>query len=270
MEIEKSNNEILCPEKLEKLNEKELKILSDEKNDIESKKNSYLISKFRKTSNDSLETLSTKAFAIEEEELTPIKTFTPKIIIWSENIITKKMTRKVTINRADCIRKRIKTHYNQFLLKYINKEISTYFPNLCFMKLSQNFISDVKIESNKFFLNLKLKEIFSKEFIGSRNFSHNKEVLNTIEKSENQVLIVLLNKTYSSFYSDYLISDFYEKNLAKLKGKEGEYYMTLFKSHSLDLIDYYKKGTPYRRKSNLQQEFDLCSQYSGSIDNSFS
>jgi len=224
-----------------------------------------LFNSFRKTSDDSLQSLST--VFIEESELNPIKTFTPKIIIWTENIITNKLTKKVTINRADCIRKRIKTHYNQFLLKYLNQQISAAFPNLSLMKLSQNFISDVKIESNKHYLNLPLKEIFNQEFNGSRNYLNNKTVLDSILNSNEIELKALLERTYSSFYSDYLVSEFYEKDLVKLKEKEGEFYMNLFKSHSKELINYYKKGIPYRRKSSPsitphQQEYEICSESS--------
>ena len=78
------------------------------------------------------------------------RTFSPHIIISStlseSEYSCQKKKRKGTVNRADCIRKRIKTHFNQYLLKVLNRKINTAFPNLTLGKLSQRFIADVKIE----------------------------------------------------------------------------------------------------------------------------
>lgn len=160
----------------------------------------------------------------------------------------KACSQKATVNRADCIRKRIKTHFNQFLLKHINEIVHKFLPNLSFGKLSQRFIADVKIESNKKFFVLPLNQIFTINFSGSKNQTNNKQVCKEIYNSNNEELIKLLDEPYCNFFNDYLESDFYINDLKKFIKKEGEYYTSLFKKYSSELVDYYKKGIPYKRK----------------------
>lgn len=204
-----------------------------------------LTPQFRKSSNYSMTSLV-------EEELEQTKTFTPKIIISStENFIpSRKLGKRGTVNRADCIRKRIKTHFNQFLLKYLNSKVQAKFPLLGLGKLSQCFIADVKIESNKKYLSLPLRDVFSLDIQGAKNQENNKHVLKAVDTSEDTDLITLFNEPYFSFYHKYLTSDFYNNDLKKFIKKEGESYVNLFKKYSYELIDYYKKGTPYRRRSS--------------------
>lgn len=174
--------------------------------------------------------------------------FCPQIII-SNDEIKKKLSRG-TINRADCIRKRIKTHFNQFLLKKVNEKINHSFPSLSLGKLSQKFVADVKIESNKYFIDMPIKLVFLKEFKASKNLSANKIVIDTIFESNNQELKDFMSLTYGNFFNDYVESDNYLNDLRKFHRKEGKEYTQLYKKYSIELIDYYKKGIPYKRKGS--------------------
>jgi len=224
--------------------------------------------KFSKTSKFLLNSLN----IIEDEESDSIKIFKPKIIISSssieEDLICKKMSidtlelerertkTKVTINRADCIRKRIKTHFNQFLLKHTNQKIKESGINEFMGKLSQKFIADVKIESNKNYLDLTLKDIFVMNLEGSKNLEKNQKIIQKIREKNHEMLVNYFNYSYAHLYDLYLESDHYKSDLIKLLSKEGEFYTNLFKKYSQELIEYYKRGTPYKRKSFCKESMD--------------
>jgi hypothetical protein len=174
--------------------------------------------------------------------------FCPEIIILYDEI--KKKVKRGTINRADCIRKRIKTHFNQYLLKKINNKISTVFPSLSLGKLSQKFVADVKIESNKYFIDMPIQLVFQKDFKSSKNLCENKAVINTIFESNSQELIEFMSMSYGSFFNEYVNSDDYLNDLKKFHRKEGNEYAQLYKKYSIELINYYKNGIPYKRKGS--------------------
>lgn len=174
--------------------------------------------------------------------------FSPKIIISADTTPIKADRKKVTLNRADCIRKRIKTHFNQYLLKVINRSISRKFPKLSLSKLSQQFIADVKIESNKKYIDLPIKEVLTEEFKGSRSHLDNQQIINTIFESSEEELKQLLKLPYSEYFALYIKSDHYINDLKKFAKKEGEGYSSLYKKLCHELIEYYKNGVPYKRK----------------------
>lgn len=194
------------------------------------------------------EASSSKEYFFTFSESNSIRKFCPKIII-SNDEITKKVDKR-TNNRADCIRKRIKTHFNQFLLKKINERINNSFPSLSLGKLSQKFIADVKIESNKYFIDMPVKLVFLKEFKASKNLSSNKIVIDTIFKSNNQELKDFMSLSYGKFFNDYVESESYLNDLRKFQRKEGKEYTQQYKKYSIDLVEYYKNGTPYKRKGS--------------------
>lgn len=190
------------------------------------------------------------SFTITEYEPTFTRTFKPKILISAsaECSQVKQLRTKVTVNRADCIRKRIKTHFNQYLLKLVNKHISKKFPRLTIAKLSQQFIADVKIESNKNYINLPIKKVFTEKFPGSESHKTNQHSIDSILQSGEEELKQLLELPYGHFFNLYLKSDTYQNDIRKFSRKEGENYSNLFIKYSAELIDYYANGVPYKRK----------------------
>lgn len=182
----------------------------------------------------------------EESHDQNCKRFTPKIII---PLSSKNPSKKVSVSRSDCIRKRIKTHFNQYLLKTLNSEISKHFQELSLGKLSQKFIADVKIETNKIFINLPLSDIFTTEFKGSKNFTNNKFVIEKILGSEFSDLKSTISKPYHRYFEYYLKSECFAKDLEKFNKKEGKDYCLLVRKFSLDFIDYYTHEIPYKRRT---------------------
>lgn len=203
---------------------------------------------------------------ISEETINSSKVFTPVVLIKEHKRISKlKKLGKVkqkngskgldlpssTVNRADCIRKRIKTHFNNFLLKHLNAIIKSKLPHLRIklQKLSQRFIADVKIESNKFYLGLPIREIYCMDFKEAFNVQNNRLLYSMLTTEENsKEILELFEKPYAHFYEIYLKSEFYASDLKKFHRKEGEVYVKEFQKHSEELMLYYRNGIPYKRR----------------------
>lgn len=162
------------------------------------------------------------------------------------NTSKNKFMIKTTLVRADCIRKRIKTHFNQYLYRTISRKLQQYSIDVSLCKLSQKFIADVKLESNKLIINKSIKEIFSTDF-ENKNKCPNKKLFDSISSLNNKELNDYFNKSYSSFFAEYLNSEDFLRDSIKLKEKEGIEYYSQFIKFSKENIEYYEKGIPYRK-----------------------
>ena len=149
---------------------------------------------------------------------------------------------KITLKRLDCIRKRVKVCFNNFLLSYLNNQIKSEGFNYALSKLHQNFVADVKIQSNKIYFGMKLKEIYSLKFDENKN---NFNIINKIFETNNFKLISLFNQTYREMYDLYISSDSHKKNIEKFKLKESQEYSFNFKQISEEMANYYLNSIPY-------------------------
>lgn len=193
-----------------------------------------------------------KFFTTTEPNNTTRK-FSPQIIISANSMQTAarmktKRSKKSTLNRADCIRKRIKTHFNQYLIKTLNRKINMIFPYLSLCKLSQKFIADVKIESNKQYISQPVRDVFTTDFAETKSTLNNKSVVDVITSSENTELKALISRTYGEFFSDYLKSESFFSDVKKFMKKEGENYSLLYRKYAFELVEYYKNCNPYKKK----------------------
>ena len=105
-------------------------------------------------------------------------------------------------NRMDCLIKKIKT-------KYINAihEAIKYCVNLNINKLPQYFITNIKIEYNKMYLNKTVEEIYTEfNILPSLNELINK---NLIKKNKKELLIELMNSSLKDIYQYYYYLHFY-------------------------------------------------------------
>jgi hypothetical protein len=140
-------------------------------------------------------------------------------------------------NRMDCLIKKIKT-------KYINAihEAIKYCVNLNINKLPQYFITNIKIEYNKMYLNKTVEQIY-KEFniLPSLNELINK---NLIKKNKKELLIELMNSSLKDIYQYYLTSDLYKYHRLYIIKKEGENIGKLYDYVAMNICKYflYNKG----------------------------
>ena len=140
-------------------------------------------------------------------------------------------------NRMDCMIKKIKT-------KYINAihEAIKYCVNININKLPQYFVTNIKIEYNKMYLNKTVEQIY-KEFniLPSLNELINK---NLIKKNKKELLIELMNSSLKDIYQYYLSSDLYKYHRLYIIKKEGENIGKLYDYVAINICKYflYNKG----------------------------
>ena len=148
-------------------------------------------------------------------------------------------------NRIDCIVKKVKT-------KYINAihEAIKYCVNLKIDKLPQNFITNIKIEYNKMYLNKTVEQIYTEfNIIPSLNELINK---NLIKKDRKELLIHLMNSSLKDIYQYYLISDLYKYHKRCIIKKEGENSGKLYDYVARNICNYfiYNKGNKSSYNNN--------------------
>ena len=156
-------------------------------------------------------------------------------------------------NRMDCLIKKIKT-------KYINAihEAIKYCVNLNINKLPQYFITNIKIEYNKMYLNKTVEEIYTEfNILPSLNELINK---NLIKKNKKELLIELMNSSLKDIYQYYLTSDLYKYHRLYIIKKEGENIGKLYDYVAMNICKYflYNKGNKkiinYKKnKSNVSK-----------------
>lgn len=140
-------------------------------------------------------------------------------------------------NRMDCIIKKIKT-------KYMNgiHEAIKYCVNLKINKLPQYFITNIKIEYNKMYLNKTVEQIYTEfHIIPSVNELINKKL---IKKGKIGLLINLMNSPLKDIYQYYLQSDLYKYHRKCVLKKEGENSAKLYDYIAENICKYflYNKG----------------------------
>ena len=148
-------------------------------------------------------------------------------------------------NRIDCIVKKVKT-------KYINAihEAIKYCVNLKIDKLPQNFITNIKIEYNKMYLNKTVEQIYTEfNIIPSLNELINK---NLIKNDRKELLIHLMNSSLKDIYQYYLISDLYKYHKRCIIKKEGENSVKLYDYVARNICNYfiYNKGNKSSYNNN--------------------
>ena len=166
-------------------------------------------------------------------------------------------------NRLDCIVKKVKTKY----LNAIHEAIK-YCVNIKVGKLPQYFITNIKIEYNKFYFNKTVDQI-CREFnlLPSLNELINK---NLIKIGKKELLINLMNNSLKDIYQYYLISDLYKYHRMCIIKKEGENPGRLYDYVAQNMCIYfiYNKGNKnlinYKNKN-----FNVISNNNNMYENKF-
>ena len=137
----------------------------------------------------------------------------------------------------DCIIKKAKTRF----LNAVHETIK-FCVNLNINKLPQYFITNIKIEYNKMYLNKTLEQIY-KEF---NIIPSLKELVdkNVIKKDKKDIFIKLMNSTLKDVYQCYLSSDLYKYYRMYIMRKEGESSAKIYDyiAHNICKYFIYNKG----------------------------
>ena len=129
-------------------------------------------------------------------------------------------------DNTDNKRRKIKrSFFNCALIKMLNKILKSMGSKLYFIKLSQEFVSDVNKETNKKMLNQTIKEILENTKLYNINGSnnHNSNVLKNKQIQESKEMNSIIEKTYIELFEEYIISDeFKTGEINRLRKKKME------------------------------------------------
>ena len=166
----------------------------------------------------------------------------------------------------DNIRRRIKSLFNNYIIRLLNNLIKQKYLNSrhYFLKMNIKVTKDLGIEYNRNLLNTPLKEII----VNVSNKYQNKENNNIKcikyieEQKDNEEIINILNMTYEQLYINYLNTtkndsqensfEAHKEKMLKVYGKE---YLDKFIENTKNFIEYFKKGK--NRKSRKPPEVDI-------------
>jgi hypothetical protein len=126
-------------------------------------------------------------------------------------------------------------------------------------RLPQAFITNIKIEFNKYYLSRSILQIYSEFDI----FKSHTELIEAglIKEEKKSVLEKFLNLTLEEVYDYYITSKRYQKDKEKIINKDGSEFAILFNFIAENIISYYKnnKGNkPKRKKHDEKKLFKIC------------
>lgn len=119
-------------------------------------------------------------------------------------------------------------------------------------RLPQHFITNIKIEFNKYYLNKTILEIYQ-EF----NIIKNLEDLHFkgfVIESRRKVLEDFLCLTFKQVFEYYINSHQFKKDYLQVSEKEGQNFAILFSYISQVFIQYYQKSRGNQKKSNIKDK----------------
>lgn len=178
----------------------------------------------------------------------------------------------------DNIKRKIKTHFHNFIIAFLNSEIKKEWggkQKFKFRKMESAITQDITIHENKKMLDEPLKNILSKVSKKFKDRQTNFNFIRKISKCKDNLKIIF-NTKYKDIYSNYYLKsnhktfigekdESFEEHLRKIKEKDGIKYMELFKENALKFVDFFLKGK--ERKNKKKTEINEESQENRNDDN---
>ena len=183
---------------------------------------------------------------LSSEKSTKDKTKKNKIQIF-KIIKLKKSLGERYIKKDNIVIKIVRHFFNNYLVNEITKIIKDLGSKLYFDKFPQNFIlNTVKKNDKDNIWRMKLIEIFLDKELYTKedkiHFARNKDVLEHLKSENNKNILedskfnIILNKTISDIFNEYLISNEYEQKIRSIKRKYEKEYVDKFQEYSKNII----------------------------------
>ena len=150
----------------------------------------------------------TKTFQIIYPKKPTMFTKNDKVLLGKK--IKRSFKKRKRKDNTDNKRRKIKrSFFNCALIKMLNKILKSMGSKLYFIKLSQEFVSDVNKETNKKMLNQTIKEILENTKLYDINEAnnHNSNVLKNKQIQESKEMNSIIEKTYIELFEEYIKSD---------------------------------------------------------------
>ena len=165
----------------------------------------------------------------------------------------------------DNIKRRIKTLFNNYIIRLLNNLIKQKFPNfkMKFVKINKKINEDLGIEYNRNLLNKSIRDIIIDVSKRYSNKENNNDCIKFIEQQkDNEEILNILNMTYKEFYNFYLkstkinsLDNSFESHKEKLLVLYGKEYVDKFIENAKNFLEYFINGK--KRKSKKVKEIDI-------------
>ena len=183
---------------------------------------------------------------LSSEKSTKDKTKKNQIQIF-KIIKLKKSLGERYIKKDNIVIKIVRHFFNNYLVNEITKIIKDLGSKLYFDKFPQNFILNTVKKNNKDNIwRMKLIEIFLDKELYTKedkiHFARNKDVIEYLKSENNKNILedskfnIILNKTISNIFNEYLISNEYEQKIRSIKRKYEKEYVDKFQEYSKNII----------------------------------
>ena len=183
---------------------------------------------------------------LSSEKSTKDKTKKNQIQIF-KIIKLKKSLGERYIKKDNIVIKIVRHFFNNYLVNEITKIIKDLGSRLYFDKFPQNFILNTIKKNNKDNIwRMKLIEIFLDKELYTKedkiHFARNKDVIEYLKSENNKNILedskfnIILNKTISDIFNEYLISNEYEQKIRSIKRKYEKEYVDKFQEYSKNII----------------------------------
>ena len=160
-------------------------------------------------------------------------------------------------NQIDCLVKRIKTKFHNSLHLAIKNSL-----NISINRLPQFFITNVKINFNKLYLNKTIDEIYTEyKILPSLEEIMAKKIY---RKDQKEFVKVLFCSQLKSVYNAYLLSQLYKKHINYIQIKEGINFAKIYNYVSKYILDYFLCD---KAKKNKQKKNEKKIENNNSTDN---
>lgn len=154
---------------------------------------------------------------------------------------------------SDNIKRKIKTHYHNFIISLLNLTIKKEFNGVQkfkFKKMDSETTQNITINYNRTLLSTPIKDILKKVSQKFHDRFENEKIISNIPSSKFE-LNKLLNCTYKEMYEDYYLksrsdlfneekdNNSFENHLFRIKNKFGNEYLKKYKENAENFIDFF-------------------------------
>jgi hypothetical protein len=195
---------------------------------------------------------------------TPLPEDIEKIIHQIKTHYENKDQKVPSLFRKDGIRKKIKTHFSDWIKKLIDEKKFqvTGDKKSKFKKLNQDTIANINIRFNSVLLNKTLFEVYYDDC------EENKNLIQILLNNSNTEILQFLDTPLYLLYNEYLISLEFKKDFKKIEKKinnlkkEAEteedkkiisFYLKIYEIFSENFVDYFMKTSPNQRSSETNR-----------------
>ena len=143
--------------------------------------------------------------------------------------------------RSDCFRKRIKTHFHNYVYKHISNLIND--KTKVIYRLPREFNTNIRFDFNNMILKFTIRELFSYVPQDEYDKINAKKTIDIINSITDAKLMYFLNRTYFDVFIEYIHSSSIKEELTVIVKNDGQEYIKYFKYFLENYLPFYSASS---------------------------